>query len=357
MKFVHIADLHLDSPFTQLSEKGNLGKIRRLEQRNALKKVANYCKENKVDYLFIAGDLYEQNYVKKTSIDYINNLFGEILDTKIFIVPGNHDPYLKNSIYATYTFSKNVYVFKSENIEKYEDDKINLYGATFTEFYKENISLEDINIKDNGKPNILLLHCDLNGSKDSKGLSYCPVTDSKLKALKFDYIALGHVHKTNFEKEKNIIYPGSLISFGFDELGEHGMVVGEVQNGEVTTEFITIDERKFEEKTLDISDFNTKEDIIEAINNMKYEERIMYKISLQGKRNFEIDTREILQLINPENVLKIKDKTALNYDLEKLSNENSLRGIFIKEALKKLKNGEASKEEIEKAIELGLEVM
>ena len=102
------------------------------KQRNALKKVANYCKENKVDYLFIAGDLYEQNYVKKTSIDYINNLFGEILDTKIFIVPGNHDPYLKNSIYATYTFSKNVYVFKSENIEKYEDDKINLYGAAFT---------------------------------------------------------------------------------------------------------------------------------------------------------------------------------------------------------------------------------
>ena len=87
MKFVHIADLHLDTPFTSLSEKGNLGKIRRLEQRNALKKVIEYCKENEVDYLFIAGDLYEQNYVKKTSIDYITNLFKEIENPKIFIAP------------------------------------------------------------------------------------------------------------------------------------------------------------------------------------------------------------------------------------------------------------------------------
>ncbi len=357
MKFVHIADLHLDTPFTSLSEKGNLGKIRRLEQRNALKKVIEYCKENEVDYLFIAGDLYEQNYVKKTSIDYINNLFKEIENTKIFIAPGNHDPYLKNSIYATYTFSKNVHIFKEEFLEKYEDNDINLYGAAFTEFYKEKISLENVELKENGKANILLLHLDLNGTKDAEGFSYCPISEATLKALNFDYIALGHIHKSNFEKKGNILYPGSLISLGFDELGEHGMIVGEIKDGSLTTDFIPIDERIFEEKNLDISDLSTKEDIIEAINNMQLEEKTMYKIVLIGKRSFEVDSRELLQLAMKENVLKIKDKTILSLDLEKLSEENSLRGIFIKEALKKLETGEATKEEIEKAIELGLEVM
>ena len=90
---------------------------------------------------------------------------------------------------------------------------------------------------------------------------------------------------------------------------------------------------------------------------MQLEEKTMYKIVLIGKRSFEVDSRELLQLAMKENVLKIKDKTILSLDLEKLSEENSLRGIFIKEALKKLETGEATKEEIEKAIELGLEVM
>ena len=96
MKFVHIADLHIDSPFVNLSDKDNLGEIRRLDQRKAIKKVVEYIKENNIPYLFISGDLYEHKYIKKSTIQYINNLFKEIPNTAIFISPGNHDPYLQN---------------------------------------------------------------------------------------------------------------------------------------------------------------------------------------------------------------------------------------------------------------------
>jgi DNA repair exonuclease SbcCD nuclease subunit len=65
MKFIHIADMHFDCPFTNLSDKDNLGKIRRLEQRKAFKEVINYIKNNNIEYFFIAGDLYEQKYVKE----------------------------------------------------------------------------------------------------------------------------------------------------------------------------------------------------------------------------------------------------------------------------------------------------
>ena len=114
MKFVHIADMHFDSPFTTLSDKGNLGEQRRLEQRKIFKKVIEYIKENKIEYLFISGDLYEHQYIRKSTIEYINNLFKEIENTKIFISPGNHDPILKKSYYNNFIWNKNVYIFNSE---------------------------------------------------------------------------------------------------------------------------------------------------------------------------------------------------------------------------------------------------
>ena len=74
MKFVHIADMHFDTPFTSLNSREKLSDIRRLEQRDALRKVIEYIKENNIEYLFIAGDLYEHEYIKKSTIEYIINL-------------------------------------------------------------------------------------------------------------------------------------------------------------------------------------------------------------------------------------------------------------------------------------------
>ena len=88
MKFVHVADMHFDAPFTSLNTRENLGEKRRLEQRNAFKKMIDYIKENSVDYLFISGDLYEHEYVKRSTIEFISKCFSEIKDTKIFISPG-----------------------------------------------------------------------------------------------------------------------------------------------------------------------------------------------------------------------------------------------------------------------------
>ena len=57
----------------------------------------------------------------------------------------------------------------------------------------------------------------------------------------------------------------------------------------------------------------------------------MYKIILIGKRNFEINPREILKILSSENILKIKNLTILNYDIEELAMQNNLKGIFIRE--------------------------
>lgn len=221
MKFVHIADVHLDVPFTTLEGK-NLSDERRLEQREAIKNVISYIKENNIPYLFICGDLYEHEYVRESTILYLNNLFKSIPETKIFITPGNHDPYIKNSYYKNYNWANNVNIFTSK-IEKIEDENVCIFGYGFDDFYMRETKCEEIEIEEKNKINIFLTHGDLDGRTGEDGIEYNPISKAKLKELGFDYVGLGHIHKLSYKDEPNqkIVYCGSLISMGFDELGKH----------------------------------------------------------------------------------------------------------------------------------------
>lgn len=357
MKFVHIADMHFDAPFTSLNSKENLGEKRRLEQRNAFKKVIDFIEKNGVEYFFIAGDLYEQEYVKKSTIDFITKEFNRIPNTKIFITPGNHDPYLKNSYYATHDFGDNVMVFSSPKVEKYEDENVNVYGMAFNDFYMNSSELESVNVPFSNKLNILVAHCDLNGSKDEDGFSYNPVLESKLNGLGFDYIALGHVHKNNIENKNKIYYPGSTISLGFDELGSHGMIAGDITKSGFSMEFVELDDRKFEEIEIAVDGLNSKEELAEKILDRYINDMTMYKIVLVGRRNFEIDTRLLLQMVSHDNILKIKDCTNLAIDLEHIALQDTLKGMFVREVCKMYEQGLCSEKEYQKAIEIGLEAM
>ena len=280
MKFVHIADLHLDSPFTTISDRADLGMQRRLEQREALKKVVDFIKENEIEYLFISGDLYEQEYIRESTIKYVNDLFKKIPKTKIYITPGNHDPYIKNSYYALFNWNNNVKIF-TQNVEKIENDEIDIYGFGFNNFEMRENQLENIKIENNNKINILITHGDITDS------IYNPMNINLLKNKGFDYVALGHVHKR--DDSSNIVYPGSLISLGFDELGEHGMIVGEIINKKLFKKFIPIDNREFIEKEINISDIYSEEELIEKINNEINNDNNLYKINLIGYRNFPIN--------------------------------------------------------------------
>ena len=357
MKFVHIADMHFDTPFTSLNSRADLGEKRRLEQRSAFRKLIEYIKENDIEYLFIAGDLYEHEYVKKSTIEYISNMFNQIPNTKIFITPGNHDPYIRNSYYEIYEFGENVNIFTNSYVERYEDENVNIYGMAFTEFYMEESPLEKVKITDTNKLNILIAHADLNGSKDKEGLSYNPILESKLNSIGFDYIALGHIHKNNLKNTNKVYYPGSTISLGFDELGKHGMIVGEITKNSFDMQFIRLDEREFEEINFTVDQLYSKEDLIESILKLKLQDKNIYKINLIGKRNFDINTREILRVVSSNNILKIKNNTKLNYNIEELSMQKNLKGLFVKEVLEMYKQGLCTEEEYQKAIEIGLDAM
>lgn len=357
MKFIHMADMHLDSPFTVLSRKEHLGEKRRLEQREALKKIVTYIKENKIEYLFISGDLYEHEHIRETSIQYINRLFEQIPNTKIYITPGNHDPYLPNSMYKNFKWSSNVTIF-GPNVEVVETDEVDFYGIGFNNFYFKSEEIEKIQIKNKEKINILMAHGTLDGS-DSVETLYQPLNKNKLKQLGFNYIALGHIHKTDYntEENQNIVYPGSTMSLGFDETGRHGVIVGEITKENIKLEFLPIDTKEFKEQKIDVTDILSKEELIEKINELEIEENIFYKIILVGKRNFEINIYHLYPFILKENIMKIKDETQINIDIHKLAEEINLKGLFLKEILEDINSGKINEEKAEKIIEIGLEVL
>lgn len=353
MRFIHMADIHFDSPFTVLTNKRDFGTKRRLEQRDAFKKAIEYIAKEKIPYLFIAGDLYDQNYIRESTIEFINNLFKTIPNTRIFISPGNHDPFLKNSFYSTFNWNNNVIIFK-DKIERIEFEDVDIYGFGFTDFYCTNSEIENIEIKNKNKINILIVHGSLDASK-KLDVQYNPINSSKLKQIGFDYVALGHIHKTNYNENKNnFIYPGSLISFGFDELGEHGMLDIELEKSNKKINFIKLDNRSFEEKNINISAINSEEELIEKLNSIGGDTNVFYKVILEGNRNIEINTNEIQKLTTNANILKIEDRTILNYNIEELSNQSNLKGIFVKKMMDKLNNPNYDKKQIEKAIEIGL---
>ena len=355
MKFVHIADMHLDSAFSNLSDKDIMGDLRRLEQRKVFKKIIEYIKENDVRYLFISGDLYEHKYIKQSSIEYINNLFKEIPETKIFIAAGNHDPKVKNSYYNKFNWNSNVKIFDSF-IEKVEEPDCNIYGYSFDDFYCNNCGIEDFLVEQNGKPNILVIHGNLDGvKKDDK--PYNPISKKILLEKGFDYVALGHIHKPDYENKK-IVYPGSTISLGFDELGKHGMIVGEL-NQDLKLEFIPLDDEEFTISEINVDNLGSKEELIEKINTLNINPNEYVEIILKGGRNFEIDKYDILKYIQNDRIIKIKDETRLSRDLEKIANESTLRGLFVKEMLEKLENENdlEKKDILEKAVEIGLDAL
>ena len=173
---------------------------------------------------------------------------------------------------------------------------------------------------------------------------------------------MGHIHKLDYDTIPNqkIVYPGSTISLGFDELGEHGMIVGEIEGKELKLKFIPLDEKKFTKKEINITEITSKEELIETINDLEIKDNEYVEIVLTGNRNFEINKYDILKYIENNRIIKLKDKTKIGYDLEKISKETTLKGLFVQEMQKRITQENLSQEEkeiIEKAIEIGFEAL
>ena len=134
------------------------------------------------------------------------------------------------------------------------------------------------------------------------------------------------------------------------------MIYGEIDENtkKLKLEFIPVDDKEFAEKEINISESSSIEELLEKINNEEYDENKYFKIIIVINKKIEININEILKNILQKNIIKIKDKTKLEVDLENISKQQNLKGFFVKNLLEKIEEEPENKEKIYKAIEIGL---
>lgn len=344
MKFVHIADSHLDTPLVSLKNNREIIKSRRNEHKQIFKDVIKFVKSENVDLLFISGDLFEYKFVEKNTIDFIMSSFELIPNTRIFITPGNHDPLIKNSPYSLYKWPSNVKIF-GKNIEKVTIKDVDIYGYGFEDFEFSDDELADFKVDDEKKCNVLITHGTFAGSTKK----YNDISKKSLE--QFDYVALGHIHLSKLDN--NIVYPGALVACGFDEPGEHGIVFGELSKESIKYEFKNMELSHFVDLSIDVSDVKIPNDVLEKVSF----ENDIYRVTFKGTRS--VDIKELIAVIRNEtsNVVDFKDETKLPYDLESIARQQNLKGIFTRRMLEELEKNPSQKEEIMKAIEMTYEML
>lgn len=362
IKIVHAADLHFDTPFKDVGEMQS--KINKEELKEVFINIINFCKKESVDILLLAGDIFDNFTISKETIYFMENTFKNIMNTRVFISPGNHDPFVSGSFYKMINWPDNVHIFKGSIEKVYINElEVNIWGSGFSDRYVKSSMLKNFNINDENKINIMVMHGEISSSKD--GNEYNPITVDEISKSGLDYIALGHRHSfSGINKELNTFYAysGCPQGRGFDELGDKGIIYGFISKGFVDLDFVKTSKRNYEEVNVDISNTFGYEEVVskvlESINE-KDRKNNFYKVILIGEisEEFTIDEEILSQrLCNEFYFVKVIDKTTILLDLDEISKGYSVKSIFVKKMLEELESleNEEDREIMSTALKLGI---
>lgn len=343
VKVMHCADIHLGS---EISSLGHLGMRRRAEIKQSFFDILKLCRQQEVQYLLIAGDLFEHAVPDKGLVQEVAEEFARLDYTRVMIAPGNHDYYSEDSHYVKKGwYPDNVTIFKGGwECTEFPDDNLNIWGAGFTSMYQRGPLLMGTDRIDNsGRIQIGVLHGDLvSASKES---NYNPVTRQQIKDSHMDYLALGHIHmRTEILKagETYYSYCGCHEGRGFDELGDKGIYMGEVGKEGCSLEFIPCSKRAYMQLEVDLTGTSNDTSAAERISKAIYEAagdtqaaENLYKILLQGtlEEGVVLHIEELKAKLQEFYYIKFRDELELRVDYDALAKEKTLKGMFVKRML------------------------
>lgn len=263
MKIIHCADIHLDSPMESKLDKEK-SKKRKIELIENFKKMVDFAKEQEVKIIIIAGDLFDDT--KKTMLKgtkrFIINLIKDNKDIDFIYLKGNHD---MNDFLEGEEKPENIKLF-DEDWKQYRYDDIVISGV---ELNKNKLNIYDNLILKYEDYNIVTLHGQIDKAislKDKTETIYL----NQLKNKNIDYLALGHIHKRDEGKLDNrgiYCYSGCLEGRSFDECGEKGFILLDIENGKlINKKFIKHSKRTIHDIDVNITEIKTQnqlEDIVE----------------------------------------------------------------------------------------------
>jgi exonuclease SbcD len=255
MKFIHAADLHVDSPLRGLD--GYEGApVQRLRgaTRQALVALVDLAIDEQVDFVILAGDIYDGNWADfRTGLFFRDQMVHMTREgIRVYIVKGNHDA--ESQITKQLPPVDGVHVFKSTSSETctIDDLGVALHGRSFPNRAVPEDLVEHYPAARPGLFNIGVLHTSLNGRAGHD--PYAPTTVEALCAKGYDYFALGHVHAREVVREHDprIVYPGNLQGRHAKETGPKGCELVTVTGGAITAaQFVPLDVVRWHQLQLD----------------------------------------------------------------------------------------------------------
>ena len=356
IKIVQSGDFHLDSPLTlhHLSFR----KMRREELLLMVKKIIDFSNQISADLLLLAGDLFDSSRVTKATLDYLYQEL-ERFQGRVFIAPGNHDPYEKGSQYELFEFPPNTHVFREYEEIYLEDLDTYVCGQGFTSPYERENQLKGKKAPAGSSTKILVMH----GEVTTGSNEYNPITPESIGESQFSYVAIGHRHEYSGilrENRTSYAYAGIPEGRGFDEAGDKGVIYGQIYQDGVDLAFKKLNVRAYKEVSVDLSTAITQTDMLGRILSSLESKNDIHKIILKGvlPNYIKVDLMELdRELSKKLKEFKLVDATRVSGDSVLSIEANTLKGLFIKTIEEKKSLGSHNQELLDEAKVLGLRIL
>lgn len=255
MRFLHCADIHLDSPLRGLEryEGAPVDEVRGATRR-AFENMVQCALRERVDFVVIAGDLYDGDWPDfNTGLFFAKGMaqLGES-GIAVYMVRGNHDAASK--LTRSLPLPKNVHLFPDGAPTTLTDDNLGL--AVHGQSFATAAVLDDLAAQYpqslRGYFNIGVLHTSLTGRPGHD--NYAPTTGQVLRSRGYDYWALGHVHAREIvSRDPWVVYPGNVQGRHIREQGAKGCELLTVEDGSVATEPVELDVLRWVELAIDVT--------------------------------------------------------------------------------------------------------
>ncbi len=291
-RFLHAADLHLDSPLRGLTRyEGAPVEELRGATREALQALVNLAIEEDVDFVVLSGDLYDGDWRDFNTGLFLTQRLRELAEAGIavYAIKGNHDAASRISKSLSWPSNVTMFSHKQPETALIEKLRVALHGQSFAQ--PKTVDDLSANYPEpvQGYYNIGILHTSADG-REGHG-SYAPCSMDGLRNKGYDYWALGHVHQRETLSEKPwIMFPGNIQGRHIRETGAKGALLVSVEDG-VTREpeFFALDVARWYHLQIDLSDCRSASqmllsisDEIEALREKAGDRLLALRITAEG---------------------------------------------------------------------------
>jgi DNA repair exonuclease SbcCD nuclease subunit len=270
-RFVHTADIHLDSPLRSLALRDQaLADLVGTATRRTLGRIVDLCLREKVDALLVAGDLYDDEQTSMKTARFLAEQMRRLDEAgiRVFVIRGNHDAISRITAELTLPGAVKVFGGRAEAVDVGRPrgaQPIVVHGLSFAERHAPESLVDKFLPPVEDAVNIGLLHTSLGGAAGHSPYAPCSVAD--LVGTGFRYWALGHIHQRSAtEGGCTVVMPGMPQGRDIGESGAKSVTLATVgDDGSIRIEERPIGIAQFERIAVDATGLADWRDLVEAV--------------------------------------------------------------------------------------------